>query len=216
MATNPVVRSRYLAHFGVSAAELDAYFADNLTQVVLKQPLSARNWYIDKAGKIAVKTKLLPKGTMVFATKDGKPLLVGSCGNPLRSKLPSVVVKTMAKSETPPETKVLANPVETISTAVVTAPPAPAVVSILSVEAPPVLASVAALAISMPPVIATSSSFGAGWLGALGAIGGIAGGLRGGGGDTPLVVAPEPSSLVVLGSALCMMPGLYRIRQRRS
>jgi len=214
VAKNPVVRSRYMTHFGVSAAELDASFANNLTIVTLKQPLRAHSWYIDDAGKILLKTKFLPKGTMVFATKDGKPLLIASCGNPLMSQLPAEVVKTMAQSETPPDTKVLASPMETISSALVTAPPALEVLSVLPVEAPPVLASIAAPAVSLPPFITSSSSLGAGWLGLLGAIGALAGGAGGGGGGGGVV--PEPSSFIVLGSALCMIPGLYHIRRRRS
>ena len=216
--SNPVVQSRYTRHFSTSPAELDRLLESNLKLVALKEPLKTKCWYIDKTGRVSAKTKLLPRGSMVFATKSGEPLLEWSCGNPLRAELPKVITKTKSSVETlapqKVETKVLANPIETISTAVITAPPAPAVVSVLPVTTPPVLATIAAPAVSMPPILGAASSFGAGWLGVLGAAGGIAAGLSGGGGGNHVI--PEPTSFVVLGSALFAMTGIWKIRRRRS
>lgn len=214
-----VVRTRYSGHFGVSPEKLDGFFAANLTLTSLKQPLRAQCWYIDRAGRECVKTKLLPRGTMVFATKSGEPLLAWSCGNPLRTELPTTLTKASSstlvasKPKTPLEVKVLANPIETISTAVVTAPPAPAVVSVLPVEAPPVLASIAAPAVAMPPIFASASQFGAGWLGAIGGLGGIAGSIRGR--NDTFHPTPEVSGFAMLGSLMAFMPVAYRVRKRR-
>jgi hypothetical protein len=199
VAKNAVVRARYIRHFGVSPTELDSFFADELCLVSLKEPLRTKCWYVDKSGRQVIKTKLLPRGTMVFATINGKPVLSWSCGNPLRADLPMTLVKPSTEK---PETKVLPS-VETISTAVVMAPPAPAVVSALPVTTPPVLATVAAPAVSAPPIIAGSA-------GILGLLGGIA---FKSGGHTPNI--PEPSSFVMLGSLLAMLPGAYRLSRRR-
>ena len=214
---NPIVRSRFSRHFGVSPAELDKYFAAELELTALKQPLRTRCWYVNRAGGTSVKTKLLPRGTMVFATKSGEPILSWSCGNPLSSALPRKVVKASVESQTKPvEIKVLANPVETISNAVVTAPPAPSVVSVIPVETPPVLATVAAPAVSMPPIIAAAGSIGLGWVGAVGAVGGLTAGLSSGGRKSRITVVPEPSGLAALATAVCLIPAMCRVRRRRS
>lgn len=220
VANNPVVRSRYSKHFGLSPAELDKYLADNVTLVALKQPLRTQCWYIDKSGKTSVKTKLLPRGTMVFATKAGVPLLSWSCGNPLKPELPQKVAMKPLLEIKPPEpaveTKVLANPIETISTAVVTAPPATEITSILPLEAPPVLESIAAPAVSMPPIITSSRGGGGGLLGLLGGLGALAGALGGGGGGGGGGgVIPEPSSFIALGSCLALFPVAFGIRRKR-
>lgn len=219
VAKNAVVRNRYSNHFGVSPQELDKYFGDNLTLVALKHPLRAQAWYIDKAGKTSVKSKLLPRGTMVFAAKTGEPLLSWSCGNPLRAQLPAkVAMKPLLQVKTTPpvETKVLPNPPEIISTAVVTAPPVTEITSILPIESPPVLASAVAPAVSMPPVIlASGGGGGGGILGLLGGLGALAGLGGGGGGGSNVVVIPEPSSLAAMTSCLLMMPIALGFRRRR-
>ncbi len=212
VAKNAAVRSRYLRHFHVSPADLDSFFADELSLVALKEPLRTKCWYIDKAGRQLIKTKLLPRGTMVFATANGQPVLSWSCGNPLRAELPVVMVKpSMETTPKPPvvspesenpDIKVLPS-VETITNALVMAPPAPAVVSALPVATPPVLATIAAPAVSAPPIILGSSL--------LGLLGGIA--LAGSSHPPPSV--PEPSSLMALAGLLVMLPGVYRVSRRR-
>lgn len=217
VAKNAVVRSRYTRHFGVSPAQLDTFLANDLSLVSLKQPLRTRCWYIDKSGRQSVKTKLLPRGTMVFATASGQPVLSWSCGNPLRADLPMTMAKpskqTTAKPAAEPEIKVLPNPMETISTALVAAPPAPIAASALPVAAPPVLATVAAPAVSAPPIL-SAASFGG--LEILGLLGGAALAIGGGGGhSSPSVVIPEPSSLVAVAGFLVTLPAAYRLTRKR-
>lgn len=211
VANNKTIQVRYASHFGIPAAKLDSTLLSKLTLISLKKPLRAQSWYISKSGKTLVKAKLLPRGAMVFATKDGKPVLAWSCGNPLRTALPTTMVMssidTIAPKSGSIETKVLANPIETITTAVVTAPPAPAVVSVLPVETPPVLASIAAPAVAMPPVI-IGSRMGLGWLGVLGGVGAVA--RR----SPDRTVVPEPSTFVAIVSLLATVP-FTKKRQRR-
>lgn len=233
IAKNSLVRARYAKHFGVSPSELNAFFATEVQLVALKSPVRTQCWYVNKSGGLSAKSKLLPTGTMVFATRDGQPLLSWSCGNPLSAKLPQ---KKMAKAQqklAKPETKVMAStnevvngqpkPVETkvanslevITNAAITAPPAPAVVSIAPVEAAPALATIAAPAVSVAPAIAAASGLGFGWLGALGAAGGAAAALSNGGGGHRSPVVPEPSSFVLVATALCGMPVFYGFRLRK-
>lgn len=220
IAKNPIVRSRYVRHFGKSAAELDKFLSRELALTSLKEPLRAKCWYIDKSGRQLIKTKLLPRGSMVFTTSDGKPLLSWSCGNPLRADLPTKLVKssvqTISKQQiakaTPGddvETKVLANPIETISTAVIAAVPAPVVVAALPIEAVPAMATIAAPAVSVAPFISAGGSS-LGWLGMLG---GVAAGVANAGGDRTIV--PEPSSVVALSGMICLLPGAYRLSRRK-
>jgi len=216
VAKNVVVRSRYTRHFGVSPAQLDSFFANDLSLVSLKEPLRTRCWYIDRAGRQSVKTKLLPRGTMVFATASGEPVLSWSCGNPLRADLPVGVVKpskeTAVKPAAEPEVKVLPNPMETISTAVVAAPPACVAASALPVAAPPVLASALAPAVSMPPILSTASF---GGIEILGLLGGAAFAIRGGGHSPPPAVIPEPSSAAAVVGFLVVLPGACRFSRKK-
>ena len=199
LATNKLVQARYSKHFGMSPQQFDKFIAANLQLVALKAPLLVETWYINRFDKVTTRKKLLPTGTMVFATKTGEPVLTWSCGNPLRPDLPEIKVK----ADTPLQTKVLASPVETITSAIVTAPPVPAIVSIAPVEAAPALAFVSAPAVSMPPLIAG--------LGALGALGGLVGFSKG-----PTYAVPEPSSIAVIGMGLSLLPAICRLRRRKA
>ncbi len=198
LATNKVVQARYSKHFGVTPQQLDKFFAEHLQLVALDSPQTVETWYIDRRGRATTKKKLLPAGTMVFATKMGEPVLTWSCGNPLRTDLPQVQATNMDV-----QTKVLANPVETITSATVTAPPAPSVVGIAPVEAAPALSFVSAPAVSMPPLISGLS--------ALGALGGLVGFIKG-----PTYTVPEPSALVALGTGLGLIPFMRRSRRREN
>lgn len=231
VASDSLLRNRYSLHFGVSPEALDEYFSTNLQLITLKQPLKTQCWYVDKKGRTHVKTKTLPKGTKVFATKAGKPVIQASCGNPLRTDLPDRV-STKSVTETiqsenaaaamaPPapevETMVLPAPEEVITTAVVMAPPAPAAAATLPIMAPPVMQPIAASAVSIAPIAAVAAAgAGAGSvlgvLGGLGAVAGLAGGGGGGGSHAPSV--PEASSLLALLGGLGAMPLVFKLRRK--
>lgn len=230
VADDPLLRNRYSLHFGVSPEALDEYFSTNLQLITLKQSLKTQCWYVDKKGRTHVKSKNLPKGTLVFATKTGKPVIQASCGNPLTTDLPDRV-STKGITETiesenasaamaPPapevETMVLPAPEEVITTAVVMAPPAPAAAAALPIMAPPAMQPIAASAVSIAPVAAAAAAAGAGagsLLGVLGGLGAVAGLAGGGGGGSSAPSIPEPASLLALLSGLGAMPMMLRLRR---
>lgn len=84
-----VARTRYAKHFSAPADVVAKSLEDGVKLVTLKKATRVQMWYVDKKGSLKQKAKLLPKGSYVFASSDGKPFLAWSCGNPLRASLPS-------------------------------------------------------------------------------------------------------------------------------
>lgn len=227
VANDSVVRSRYSIHFGISAQDLDEYIASNLQITTLKQPLRVQVWYVDKHGRTSVKTKNLPKGTKVFSTKEGKPVLQWACGNPLTTQLPKVEVTSQSESAvaalpeespiTAVETRVLPAPEEIITSAVVMAPPVTEVVAALPVVAAPAMQAAVAPAVSFAPAVVAAAGAGGGMggiLGVLGGLGAVAGLAGGGGGGSSSPAIPEPSSLLALMGCLTAVPAALRFKRK--
>ncbi|MCE5198306.1 MAG: DUF6777 domain-containing protein [Armatimonadota bacterium] len=239
------VRAMYARHFQTTQNDVLTTIKDDLKLVTLKSPLRVQTWYVTSSGRMARKTKVLPKGSYVFATNDGTPLLAWSCGNPLRASIPArMAKKTAAFSDTvatqpkpkpaialnvPPEpdvqamsveTKVLPNPAETIAAAAVTVPPGfvTEAVPAMTVAEPVAAAPIAAVAaIPVASAMPPIAIGGGSGLGWLGGLAGLAGGLAiaGGGGSNDPLV-PEPASLMVLISgAGVLVATLKRSRARR-
>jgi hypothetical protein len=82
---DPTVAARYEAVYNIPASQLVSQFKDyKLT--TLKSPIETSVYYIDRSGKIASKTQILPQGTAVFADKNGNPAISWWTGNPLGSQ----------------------------------------------------------------------------------------------------------------------------------
>ena len=202
VANDTTARVRYAQHFGVSPDEVGKYFTENLKLTTLKAPMKVQTWYVGRQGRIYKKTKLYPKGTPVFASNDGKPLLAWSCGNPLSASLPlKLQEEPVVASSGAVETKVLANPVETITAAAVTSPPLIEAVAIAPVAAAPPIDALAMPPIAVPPPIVSRLP----WF----LLFGFA--PHGGGHDHKV---PEPGGLAVM--AMGLMSGALLIRRSRA
>lgn len=199
--TDPVARARFANHFGVSQDGIGEYFASRLKLVNLTAPLKVKIWFVGQGGAIYSKNKLLPKGTPLFVTHEGTPLILWSCGNPLRSALPESL--KVSEPEPVDAVEVKPAPVEAIAAAAVAAVPAPTAAAVLP-AAIPVTADIAVASTisAAPPVL--------GGLGVLSLLGGLVAHSED---STPWV--PEPSGLVALGTGILAAPAALAIRRRR-
>ncbi len=137
----PNIKQRFASHFSMSPQKIVDYFNKNIKLVSLRKPLRTTVWYVGLDGKIHTKTKLLPRGTPVFADLSGRPLIAWSCGNPLtksltKPKAQKQVARVLPEKEvalapaeqplkSPPSTEELvkASPVETVEAPPVVLPP---------------------------------------------------------------------------------------------
>ena len=241
VSSDSAAKARYARHFRMSSNQV----VDSLSRlklVTLKRPVKTRSWYVGKNGSIQVKTKLLPRGTPVFATADGTPLLSWSCGNPLRAQLPkkptrivrsekagkgSAAVKAgPTQAEAPVETKVLAaepetvgqppttaGPVVPVPEPVVAPPPAP--LPLAQPVAPP-----APVITAPPPVAPTTSPAGLGSAPAVAGLAGLFAGLAAveldrSGKDRPIEPEPPPVPIPEPTGLAVVAVGIVAIRLRR-
>lgn len=119
ISSNQKVAARYARHFGVSPEELVTYFQNNLKLVTLDRPYSGITYYVSKNGTVKAKQRLVPAGSRVFATADGKPILDWRCGNPFTTRLPAPKPKPVAKKPitTEPAKVVVEEPVVQVAAA---------------------------------------------------------------------------------------------------
>ena len=211
---DPVARKRFARHFSIPEATVADRFEKTLQMKTIKTPLRTTMWYVSKNNTVQKKTKLLPKGTVVFADKAGKPILAWSCANPMAPRLSNPQAPPTTVTTAPPDEEIVKPFTETVTGAAVTSTPeivSPVVVPALGA---PTLEAVTLPAIAAPPVLASSSGLGA--LGALAAAGSLAG-FSGGGKSTPTPPVPEPPASMVLALGTMLMGGAayWRARLRR-
>lgn len=85
---NPTLLKRYAKHFRVSESEVISYVKSVLVPSTLKKDTVFDVRGVTRTGKIySVRTKLR-KGTRIWATRSGVPVLKWACGNPLLARLP--------------------------------------------------------------------------------------------------------------------------------
>jgi hypothetical protein len=115
--TTPIVGARYKHFYHLMPTQVAGYFKTNLHLEALPHDYAATVYNIRPNKSVFVIRRHLEKGDMVFASRNGRPVLLWRCGNPLTSSLPTAV---KVASETKPSrmvTKVAPTP--TLTPAVV-------------------------------------------------------------------------------------------------
>lgn len=208
---DPVARQRFAKHFGVPAAVVADRFENTLHMETIKTPMRTTMWYVNKDNQLLKKTKLLPKGTVVFADNTGKPVLAWSCGNPMVPRLnpPKAPVEKVV-SEVPDEEIIKPFAPETVSGSAVTSEP----VALAPIAAPtlasPALDAVTIPAIAAPPLLASADLGALGALAAAGSLAGFSGSQR----SVPTPPVPEPPAGVVLALGSMLFGGSAYLRAR--
>lgn len=218
LATDLIAQARYRSLFRIPTQEMLSIVIESDPRLVsLKKATKVDMWYVSGRGKISHKTKILPKGSQVFMTANGKLLFAWSCGNPLRATLPRNILASGRRGtlSIPPDTKV--KPLtEVISEALTANPQALLEAPVLEVvEQTSVISTTGAIAVpamsSFAPVVVGAGGFNVAWLAA--GLGGLAA-FSSGHNDPPPSV-PEPSSMISILVAFGTSSG-YFMKKRRS
>jgi hypothetical protein len=85
---NPTLASRYAKHFGTTNYGVADYFGKRVSLIRLRKATTTYVYYYNSHGQVSRGRRVMPAGTLVFATESGEPVLDWRCGNPLRSSLP--------------------------------------------------------------------------------------------------------------------------------
>lgn len=88
LKTNRTFRTNLSRHFGIPEERTIEFVQDALVPQVLDRDTRVMNYGVTKAGKIYGKQTTLRKGTRIWGTRDGKPILKWDCSNPLLPKAP--------------------------------------------------------------------------------------------------------------------------------
>lgn len=191
------VRSRFTRHYAMEPDELYAYFR-TFRIVRLARDETFTVYLVPASGEILVKERILKKGTAVFVDKDGTPVMIVSCGNPLGKPAPpialnqSTVVERMTATMRPMAAEVPMITEESLLTSIVP-PGLPEIIAIRPVEV-------------VPPTVVTTGGEGSGSvlpvaglaiLPALFFVGG-----QGNGGAAPI---PEPGTIFAISTGLAIL-----------
>jgi hypothetical protein len=87
LRNDPTVCVYYAKHFGTTMTGVLDYFDSHLRLMRLRKSMTT-DVYCLRPGKILSHKRVLPAGTLVFASESGQPVLDWRCGNPLTSVLP--------------------------------------------------------------------------------------------------------------------------------
>jgi len=208
IASDPVAQARYASYYGMSTKELLSTIDNGTKLVTLTAPTKAQVWYVGKGSRLISKSKLLPKGTQVFAARDGQLLMAWSCGNPMRAAIPNLVTASKPPADKNITEKTLHFPTEEVSSLVVASPPGLVTDTLPALaEAEPAVALPTVEAAAQPTIAglvpAAASSGGGiynlGWLAGLAA-------LTSHRSSSPVV--PEPGSLIALLTGLGSMAAI--------
>lgn len=88
LQADPTFRRNLAQHFALPEARVVAFVKEALVPYTLPASATVMNYGVTKAGTIYGRKTLLKKGTRVWATRSGKPILKWDCSNPLLPSLP--------------------------------------------------------------------------------------------------------------------------------
>ena len=95
-----IVATRYAKHYATPRNAVVDYFQRNLRIARLTKDYETTVYHISERTNIVSGKKVLPKGSYVFVTINGTPMLEGSTGNPLGNYLPIALNNTNTTSVT--------------------------------------------------------------------------------------------------------------------
>lgn len=96
LKSNGTFRKNLARHFGLPEERVVAFVKEALVPSTLPRPTTLMNYGVTRSGKIYGKKTLLKKGTPVWATRSGKPILKWDCSNPLLPTLPVLLDRPKA------------------------------------------------------------------------------------------------------------------------
>lgn len=101
LKTNKTFRNNIARHFSLPEERVVEFVQDALVPYILPKDTPVNNFGVTKSGMIYGKKMTLKKGTRVWATRDGSPILKWICSNPLLTKIPIVPKKPTASIPRP-------------------------------------------------------------------------------------------------------------------
>lgn len=101
LTSNPALRRRYARHFGVSEDRVIEFVKNALVPYNLPRARTFTTYGVTKSGKIYAVSARLPRGTKVWATRSGEPVLKWLCANPLTKTLPGTKLADAPRGSVP-------------------------------------------------------------------------------------------------------------------
>ncbi|MBB6051328.1 PEP-CTERM sorting domain-containing protein [Armatimonas rosea] len=101
LKTNRTFRVNIAKHFGLPEERVVEFVQDALVPYILPKDTPVTNFGVTKTGLIYGKKMSLKKGTRVWATREGSPILKWICSNPLLTKIPVLPKKPTASIPKP-------------------------------------------------------------------------------------------------------------------
>ena len=146
LKNNPTLRRNYAHHFGIPEDQVLDFVKRTLVPYHLPAARNVTTYGVTKTGHIYPVTTHLKKGTLVWATRSGLPVLKWACANPLTKNLPGTLLS--------------AGPKPTMGRRI--AQRTPLLASVPSAELPEAPMTTPAIAIAAPtlsgPLLTTSSA----------------------------------------------------------
>jgi hypothetical protein len=90
LRSDPALRARYARHFGAGEAEVIGFVERALVPYRLPQSRTLTVYGVTRSGRIYPVRTRLRRGTRVWATRSGVPILKWLCSNPLTRSLPGL------------------------------------------------------------------------------------------------------------------------------